>query len=269
VPVAPLERGPAPDRFAVYALHYAQRTGVRGQHLSGHDDRSAEPHDTAYYVWLAVSSTITVLVDAGMDREVAVPLDGFRFRSSPLDALTSIGIGAADIDCLVLTHLHYDHTGCARHFDRARCVIQRAEVEYWTGPAAIRNTREAWLHSAADTSHLFGPEAAGRLDLVDGDHALLPGVSVHLVGGHTAGLQVVRVETAAGPVVLASDACHFYENLSTDRPSPIVHSTPAAYAAFDRVRELAAPDGVVIPGHDPEVLERFQPPLISHVIRIR
>ena len=85
---------------------------------------------------------------------------------------------------------------------------------------------------------------------------MLPGVSVHLVGGHTAGLQVVRVETAAGPVVLASDACHFYENLSADRPSPIVHSTPAAYAAFDRVRELAAPDGVVIPGHDPEVIER-------------
>ncbi len=195
------------------------------------------------------------------------PLDGFGFRSSPLDVLTSVGVEPADIDWLVLTHLHYDHTGCARRFDRARCVIQRAEVDYWTGPAASRNTREAWLHNAADTSHLFGPESGGRLTLVDGDHVLMPGVSVHLVGGHTAGLQVVRVETESGPVVLASDACHFYENLHTDRPSPIVHSTPAAYAAFDRVQELAAPDGTVVPGHDPEVIERFQS-VTAHVVRI-
>ena len=47
---------------------------------------------------------------------------------------------------------------------------------------------------------------------------LAPGIKLHLFGGHTMGLQCVRVETARGAVVLASDATHFYENLETERP---------------------------------------------------
>ena len=49
-----------------------------------------------------------------------------------------------------------------------------------------------------------------------------PGVSVHLIGGHTMGLQVVRVDTRRGWVVLASDASHFYANMEQIRPFPIV-----------------------------------------------
>jgi len=80
---------------------------------------------------------------------------------------------------------------------------------------------------------------------------------VHRTGGHAAGLQVVRVQTAGGVVVLASDAAHLYENLEADRPTWIVHSLPDMYDAFDRVRELAGDGGVIVPGHDPEVVRRF------------
>src|SRR5205814_1770532 len=82
-----------------------------------------------------------------------------------------------------------------------------------------------------------------RVLWVDGDHELAPGVSVHLVGGHTAGMQVVRVQTANGVIVLASDATHFYENLERDQPYSIVDSVPGALDAFDRLRALAGPDG--------------------------
>jgi glyoxylase-like metal-dependent hydrolase (beta-lactamase superfamily II) len=65
----------------------------------------------------------------------------------------------------------------------------------------------------------------------------------------------VRVDTAGGPVVLASDATHFYANLQEDRPFAIVHSLPGMYAAFDRVRALAGgDDDRIVPGHDPLVL---------------
>ena len=84
---------------------------------------------------------------------------------------------------------------------------------------------------------------------------------MHRVGGHTAGLQVVRVRTGGGPVVIASDAAHFYANLEEDRPFAIVHSLPGMYDAFDRVRALAGgDDGRIVPGHDPLVLERHPPP---------
>jgi glyoxylase-like metal-dependent hydrolase (beta-lactamase superfamily II) len=69
---------------------------------------------------------------------------------------------------------------------------------------------------------------------------------------------VVRVQTAGGPIVLASDATHFYANLQEDRPFSIVHSLPGMYDAFDRVRELAdGDDERIVPGHDPLVLERY------------
>jgi glyoxylase-like metal-dependent hydrolase (beta-lactamase superfamily II) len=264
-----LERGPASDRFAVYAVQFARRTGVRAQHLAGHDERSAEPHDTSYYVWLALSSTVTVLVDAGIDPATPLSITGFEFRECPIAVLQSVGIHTGDVDHLVLTHLHYDHTGCTHHFGAARLVIQRAELDYWNGPAAARNKREAWLCNSADVDHLRRPETAGRLDLIDGDHEVAPGISAHLVGGHTAGLQVVRVRTPSNPVVIASDACHFYENLVEDRPSPIVHSTPDVYAAFDRIRELAGPEGVVLPGHDPAVMTRFEAAVDPTVVRVR
>jgi glyoxylase-like metal-dependent hydrolase (beta-lactamase superfamily II) len=266
---ARLERGPAPDRFAVYAVQFARRTGVRAQHLSGYDERSAEPHDTSYYVWLALSSTTTVLVDAGIDPATHVSVTGFQFRESPVAVLRSVGVDPGDVDCLVLTHLHYDHTGCARCFTDARYVIQRAELDYWTGPAAARNTREAWLCNSAAVDQLCRPDNAARVDIIDGDQDVTPGISAHLVGGHTAGLQVVHVRTPSDAVVIASDACHFYENLTEDRLSPIIHSTPDGYAAFDRVRELAGPDGVVLPGHDPAVLTRFGPAGEPGVVRVR
>ena len=106
-------------------------------------------------------------------------------------------------------------------------------------------------------AHLTAAGALGRLRAVAGDEELLPGLSVHLVGGHTAGMQVVRLRTAAGHVVLASDASHFYENLAGDRPAPILHCMTGVYGAFDRIAGLADSAELIVPGHDPAVLERF------------
>src|ERR1019366_7901783 len=47
-----------------------------------------------------------------------------------------------------------------------------------------------------------------------------PGISGHRIGGHTAGLQCVRVATARGWVVLASDASHYYEHMEAGRCFP-------------------------------------------------
>jgi hypothetical protein len=91
-------------------------------------------------------------------------------------------------------------------------------------------------------------------------------VSAHLVGGHTAGTQVVRVALTSGEVVvLASDASHFFENIEKARPFSIAHTVPAMFDAFDTIRALATrPDGnsgVILPGHDPAVTHRFPPAL--------
>lgn len=250
--------------FAVHALCYGRRMGKRGQHFHGYDEQSEAPHDTAYFTWLARSPRHTVLIDAGIRPERAGTLPGLTYRA-PVAMLAELGVAAQSVDHLVLTHLHYDHAGTAADFPRARYVVQQSELDYWTGPWAKRITREQWLLDEDALDRLCA--AGDRLVLVEGDREILPGLSVHLVSGHTAGMQVVRVETASGPVVLASDAAHFFENLEDDRPAPLIHSLPAMYAAFDRIMELAGVGGIVVPGHDPEVLRRF-PSVAQGIVRI-
>jgi glyoxylase-like metal-dependent hydrolase (beta-lactamase superfamily II) len=246
-----------PGTWRVLAVAYAMRRGLRGQHFLGHDDHAHEPHPTAYYVWVAVSDAEVVLVDAGIGPARAAAVEGLHYLGSPVERLAGMGIAREQVGWCVLTHLHYDHTGVVADLPSATYVVQQSEWEYWTGPWAERITRERWLFSTEDLAHLAAAREGGRVRAVSGDAELLPGLSVHLVGGHTAGMQVVRLRTPAGHVVLASDASHFYENLAADRPAPILHSMPGVYAAFDRVTALADRADLIVPGHDPEVLERF------------
>ena len=65
--------------------------------------------------------------------------------------------------------------------------------------------------------------------------------------------------TAAGWLVLASVASHYYENMAARRPFPIVFHVGDMLDGFDRMRDLADLVDLVVPGHDPEVLRRFPP----------
>ena len=98
----------------------------------------------------------------------------------------------------------------------------------------------------------------GRLVFVDGAREVVPGVSVQKVGGHTAGMQIVTVAHAKGRAVVASDASHYYRNFEERIPFNTLHDLPGMYRAFDTIRDLASSPDLVIPGHDPLVLERLK-----------
>ena len=94
----------------------------------------------------------------------------------------------------------------------------------------------------------------------DGVDELAPGLTVHHVGGHTMGLQVARVWTRRGWVVLASDASHFYANMEQGRPFPIVYNVADMLDGHKQLYRLASSPDHVIPGHDPLVLKRYPAP---------
>jgi len=109
-----------------------------------------------------------------------------------------------------------------------------------------------------EDEYAFWMREAGRLTLTGQARAVAPGIELIQVGGHTPGQAIVTVATAAGPVLLASDAVHYYEELERDRPFAIVANLPDMYAAFDQISELARTPGTrVVAGHDPLVAERF------------
>jgi glyoxylase-like metal-dependent hydrolase (beta-lactamase superfamily II) len=257
--------------FAVYAIRYAHReASVRGEHFYRGDARANDPYPIDYFVWAAVSPEATVVVDAGFTRETAKRRAGREYLRSPIETLRQLGVEAKTVEHLVITHLHYDHVGHVADFPAARILLQRSEYEFWTGPYAMRG-EYGHLHERGDIVYLQEQIARGRVGLLDGNSPVVPGVTLHHLGGHTPGLQVVRVSTAAGHVVLASDASHFYENIRDDRPYSIVDHLPSMYRAFDRCRELADAEDLIVPGHDPAVLERFpavSPALAGVVVRV-
>jgi glyoxylase-like metal-dependent hydrolase (beta-lactamase superfamily II) len=111
---------------------------------------------------------------------------------------------------------------------------------------------------------------AGNVQFHDGVSEIAPGITAHLVGGHSQGLQVLRVKTARGWVVLASDAGHYFANIMQDRPFPLVTDVSEMIDGFALVKELASSPDHIIPGHDPAVLARYPASRdgLAHAVRV-
>ena len=242
--------------YEVYAVRYATREARTGENFYGHDPHDA-PMPMDYFVWAAVSEERTVVIDAGFNAEVAARRGRDHLRC-PTDGLRELGIDSEEVPLVILTHLHYDHVGNLEKFPAATFVVQEDEMSFWTGRYAGRpHFRE--IVEPDDVLHLVRENFAGRLRFVAGSEEVVPGVEVHRAGGHSSGLQVVRVNTVRGSVVLASDATHFYANIERDRPFSIVTDLARMYGAFDLVNSLADSPAHVVPGHDPLVMERYPP----------
>jgi glyoxylase-like metal-dependent hydrolase (beta-lactamase superfamily II) len=168
------------------------------------------------------------------------------------------GVKPGDVPTALITHLHYDHWAGHSLFPHAEYWIQGDEVAFWTGPFG-RSPAFRQSANAGALARLVTLNYEGRVRIIDGDRQVAPGISVHRVGGHTAGLQIVTVETERGPVVLTSDASHFYRNVETRQPVQIITSLPEMLQAFETIHALAGAPGLIVAGHDPEVADRFKP----------
>jgi len=242
----------------VYALRYAYRTAsLKGEHFYGHPSDCHEQWPIDYFTWVAIYDGHVVVIDSGFTRETAEERGDRPYVATPIELLERLGIAAGDVDDVILTHLHYDHTGHLDRYPNARIMVQRRECDFWRSPVASRGAY-AHLHCPRDLAALDRLIDAGRVEVLDGERALDARITLHRVGGHTAGMQVVCVQDDSGPVVLASDASHFYANLEEDRPYGVVHDLPAMYVAFDTLHRLAGDRGVVVPGHDPRVRDRHE-----------
>lgn len=105
----------------------------------------------------------------------------------------SFGVKNEDIDAVVMSHLHFDHAGGAvvqrdgklvPAFPNAKYYSQKGEFEF----AQRANARARASYRSDDYMPLM---EAGCLQLLDGDKEILPGVSVHVTGGHTCHHQIV------------------------------------------------------------------------------
>jgi glyoxylase-like metal-dependent hydrolase (beta-lactamase superfamily II) len=237
-----------------YGTVQTSRSGTFYQYEQYGEPDAPLPMD--YFFWLIRGPAATVLVDTGFAAEVG-RRRGRTCLVDPVRALAGLDVAPGDVDHIVVSHLHYDHIGNLAAFPAATISAARPELDFWTGdgPAV---TGCADLAEPAEIGWLAAQARRGRVQLIDGDAEVAPGVEVRLVGGHTPGQLVTSVRTAAGQVLLASDAVHFYEEMRLDRPHRFVLDVPAMRAAYAWLRAQELHGALVIAGHDPEVAARFE-----------
>ena len=238
--------------FAIRYGHMAERT-ARDNFIGGDSHEGPCPID--YFLWVLRVPRTAWVVDTGYAPDVAARR-GRTLLLDPAAGLSALGIDAETVTNVIVTHLHYDHVGNFSLFPSATFHLQDLEMSYATG----RHMCHELFNGAYEVEEVIGMVRqvyAGRVAFHDGDAELVPGLSLHRIGGHTMGLQVVRAWTRRGWVVLASDAAHFYANMEETRPFPIVYNLGDMVQGYRRLRELADSPQHIVPGHDPLVMVRY------------
>ena len=245
------------EAYEVYAIRYATVERRAAENFLGGD-----PHDSGmpmdYFMWVVRNARKTWVIDTGFNAEAALRRKR-QFLRSPIEGLELLGIKAEAVEDIIITHLHYDHVGNFDLFPNARFHIQDSEMAFATG----RYMGKPFFSHAFEVDEVVGMVRnvfAGRVEFYDGEAELEPGLSLHHVGGHTKGLQVVRVWTEKGWLVLASDASHYAVNMNENRPFPIVVDLAEMFDGWELIRTLVDDPNRIIPGHDPEVMRLYKSP---------
>ncbi|HEY6146625.1 MAG TPA: MBL fold metallo-hydrolase, partial [Thermoanaerobaculia bacterium] len=153
----------------------------------------------------------TLLVESGLgDKWDPKSREMYSIEPAPglEQSLSALGVAPADIDALVLSHLHFDHAGGATRrengslapaFPNATLYVQRSELAHARAP----HERDRASYQPEN----WEPWAeAGRLEAVDGEREIRPGVRVVPVPGHNSGMQAVRIDSEGSTAFYFADA---------------------------------------------------------------
>lgn len=245
------------EPYEVFAIRYAERDAMHNEHILNRDPHNG-PSPMDYFVWAIRGNGRTIVVDVGFEEKEATAR-GRKLLRSPAEGLNAIGIDSKEVEDVVVTHLHYDHSGTVSDFPKAKFYLQEREMQFATG----KHMGHKVFNVAYALDYVFDMIRNvydNRVVFVDGTQEIAPGVTLHHVGGHTDGLQVVRVPTKRGWIVLASDASHYYMNMRTENPFPLVYSVGDMVQGYRTMESLADSPRHIVPGHDPLVMQEYPAP---------
>ncbi len=238
----------------IYAVRYAHHARKAHENYIGGD-----PHDLldplAYFVWVIKGAHTTYLLDTGFDQAMA-DKRGRTITRPVAEGLLAIGVKPDAVTDVIISHLHYDHCGNHTLFPQAHYHLQDREMAYATG-RCMCHAHQRIPFEVDDVTAMVRRVFDERVVFHSGAEQLVPGLTVHHIGGHSMGLQCVRVATRRGHVVLAADATHLYAHIEEGRVFPITYSVAETLEGYATIKKLADSPSHIIPGHDPDVLKRY------------
>lgn len=200
---------------------------------------------TAY---LLLGGDAPILVDASFrdpaEFTAASGVPARRLPEQELEAqLAPYGLETGDIGYVLHTHLHHDHTGLDARLPNATLLVQRAELQYAAAPQF-----PIPFFDRVDIAAIVG-QLWDRVELLDGESELFPGVRTVHTGGHTPGHQMVYVDTPDGLAIITGDAAYVKAlNVDLQVPSGYWVDLPDVMAGLRRI--AADSQGVILPMHD-------------------
>lgn len=168
---------------------------------------------------LVETPTKRVLVETGMGSRWGEQ-EKDRYEIKPLvqdsNVLEAVGLRNEDIDCVIISHMHFDHIGGATRlvdgklvptFPKAKYYMQKGEWDF----AHKANARAKASYRPDDFLPL---KEHGVLEIIDGDSEVVPGVWARVTGGHTSHHQVVAFESDGNHGVYFADIIPTIAHLS-------------------------------------------------------
>ncbi|MEK9905033.1 MAG: N-acyl homoserine lactonase family protein [Rhodospirillales bacterium] len=242
--------------WKIYGIRYAKQNGRLASHtfLWGSPDEELAGLD--YYSWVLVSDDRAIVVDTG-GAEHKIKGLGRQWIASPLDGLKQLGVDPSNVEDVIVSHAHWDHVGELAAFPKAHFYMNDLEMESITGEdMSFEVMREAY--HAEEAQQLVGLTYEDRLTFLSGDGQFADGVDYTLIGGHSAGQMALTVQTERGPVVLATDAIHLWEEVEKERAFLIFHDLRQMLKGYRKMNQMVRGDLTrLLPGHDPLIKERY------------
>ena len=243
--------------YEVLALRYGiLAPRIQAQNLLMPDDHMA-PEPLDFLVFALRGGGRTIVMDTGFT-PASAQRRGRELLCTPSQALLNAGIDPAKVPDVVLSHMHWDHAGGMEYFTSAQFHLQEEEMAFCTG-ACMCHPHLRRPFDVEDVVSAVRALYADRLRFHKGTTEIAPGVTLHLIGGHSGGIMCVRVPTARGWVVLAGDTTHLWANIRGRNPFPVVVDVARMLRGYDILESLADGPDHIIPGHDPLILKRFPP----------
>jgi glyoxylase-like metal-dependent hydrolase (beta-lactamase superfamily II) len=207
----------------------------------------------SYYFWAVRHGREITLIDTGFckshleNRKAKV----MNFTSTD-ELLNRAGVKPSEVNTLILTHLHWDHSAAIDLFDKAKIICQKDDFEFFTNKA-IRQLKP--LTEFADKEAIMSLKRLyrkGRLVLMDGGFNYSRNITVFKTPGHTPGSQSIKIAGRKKNVIICGDAVPFKKNQNMGIPSGIYIDLIGLTTSMKKLQSMMREGDVLIPGHDPD-----------------
>jgi len=213
--------------------------------------------------WLIKTPNEKILVDTGMPGTETSSNNhyhgSYQLPGERIDqALKINGIQPEEITKVIFTHLHWDHSQNGHLLPKAKFYVQKKELDFAKNPSGTYN--RSYDHPSLGLTPSINT-IQDSLIIIDGDHNLTPEIKLIFTPGHSPGHQIVVVQTASGPYVIAGDAVLCYDNLLPSMSEDIVlpgrhKDSQETKAVIEKIMHLAGAVHRILPGHDDRVFRK-------------